>query len=161
MQVREPRPRTLLERRPKGDAVCDRPVRIEYCHYGESVSELTYPYFPARSINKMRENCLQEFESHWKCLDVNNMVCAGAFLIVYYFNCFNIQRFNRCRAPEGALNKCMFEKLVSIEIRFSFHELTSVSVATGLGESHPWHTGRPGADSRGQEPHIHSIEIAI
>ena len=29
------------------------------------------------SITKMRENCLQEFEKHWNCLEWNNQVsCA-------------------------------------------------------------------------------------
>ncbi|KAJ3568821.1 hypothetical protein NP233_g5464 [Leucocoprinus birnbaumii] len=44
-------------------------------------------------INKMRENCLEQFEAHWKCLDRNN------------------QEYYHCRKPERALNACMFEKL--------------------------------------------------
>ncbi|KAH9179536.1 NADH dehydrogenase, alpha subcomplex, subunit 8 [Lactarius sanguifluus] len=44
-------------------------------------------------ISKMRENCLQQFEAHWNCLEVNN------------------QDYAPCRKPERALNKCMFEKL--------------------------------------------------
>ena len=27
------------------------------------------------SISKMRENCLQQFEAHWNCLEMNNQVC--------------------------------------------------------------------------------------
>jgi hypothetical protein len=26
------------------------------------------------SISKMRENCLQQFEAHWNCLELNNQV---------------------------------------------------------------------------------------
>jgi NADH dehydrogenase (ubiquinone) 1 alpha subcomplex subunit 8 len=42
----------------------------------------------------MRENCLTEFDAHWRCLEWNN------------------QKYNQCRKPERTLNKCMFEKLV-------------------------------------------------
>ncbi|KAH9977625.1 Ndufa8, NADH-ubiquinone oxidoreductase complex I 19kd subunit [Lactifluus volemus] len=44
-------------------------------------------------ISKMRENCLQQFEEHWNCLEMNN------------------QEYAPCRKPERVLNKCMFEKL--------------------------------------------------
>ncbi|KAK2465930.1 hypothetical protein APHAL10511_001571 [Amanita phalloides] len=44
-------------------------------------------------INKMRENCLKEFDTHWNCLDRNN------------------QEYQYCRKPERKLNSCMFEKL--------------------------------------------------
>ncbi|TFL05827.1 hypothetical protein BDV98DRAFT_500090 [Pterulicium gracile] len=44
-------------------------------------------------INKMRENCLEQFEAHWGCLESNNHE--------YYL----------CRKAERPLNKCMFEKL--------------------------------------------------
>jgi len=44
-------------------------------------------------INKMRENCLEQFEAHWNCLEQNN------------------QEYYACRKPERTLNKCMFEKL--------------------------------------------------
>ncbi|KAF8740132.1 hypothetical protein AX14_008548 [Amanita brunnescens Koide BX004] len=44
-------------------------------------------------INKMREHCLQEFETHWNCLDRNN------------------QEYLYCRKQERKLNSCMFEKL--------------------------------------------------
>jgi NADH dehydrogenase (ubiquinone) 1 alpha subcomplex subunit 8 len=44
-------------------------------------------------ITKMRENCLQQFDEHWKCLENNN------------------QEYFMCRKPERTLNKCMFEKL--------------------------------------------------
>ena len=41
-----------------------------------SLSHSNYPLTraTARSITKMRENCLQDFEKHWKCLDWNNQV---------------------------------------------------------------------------------------
>ncbi|KAG8920635.1 hypothetical protein FRC01_000663 [Tulasnella sp. 417] len=44
-------------------------------------------------INKLRENCLAEFDKHWQCLENNN------------------QQYYMCRKPERALNKCVFEKL--------------------------------------------------
>ncbi|KIK82051.1 hypothetical protein PAXRUDRAFT_154658 [Paxillus rubicundulus Ve08.2h10] len=44
-------------------------------------------------IAKMRENCLEQFETHWNCLEMNN------------------QEYYACRKPERTLNKCMFEKL--------------------------------------------------
>ncbi|KAF9462001.1 hypothetical protein BDZ94DRAFT_1166681 [Collybia nuda] len=44
-------------------------------------------------ITKMRENCLQQFEAHWNCLERNN------------------QEYYHCRKPERTLNACMFEKL--------------------------------------------------
>ncbi|KZS91211.1 Ndufa8, NADH-ubiquinone oxidoreductase complex I 19kd subunit [Sistotremastrum niveocremeum HHB9708] len=44
-------------------------------------------------INKMRENCVKEFNEHWGCLELNN------------------QEYYRCRKPERTLNKCMFDKL--------------------------------------------------
>ncbi|KAJ6486430.1 Ndufa8, NADH-ubiquinone oxidoreductase complex I 19kd subunit [Mycena vitilis] len=44
-------------------------------------------------ITKMRENCLEQFEAHWGCLELNN------------------QEYYRCRAPERKLNSCVFEKL--------------------------------------------------
>ncbi|KAG5729890.1 NADH-ubiquinone oxidoreductase 20.8 kDa subunit [Termitomyces sp. T112] len=44
-------------------------------------------------INKMRENCLEQFQAHWNCLEKNN------------------QEYYLCRKPERSLNACMFEKL--------------------------------------------------
>ncbi|KAJ7739849.1 NADH dehydrogenase, alpha subcomplex, subunit 8 [Mycena metata] len=49
-------------------------------------------------ITKMRENCLEQFESHWGCLELNN------------------QEYYRCRAPERALNSCVFEKLGLLKV---------------------------------------------
>jgi len=44
-------------------------------------------------IAKMRENCLQSFDQHWKCLEQNN------------------QEYYACRKEERTLNQCMFEKM--------------------------------------------------
>jgi len=44
-------------------------------------------------IAKMRENCLQSFDQHWKCLELHN------------------QEYYACRKEERTLNQCMFEKL--------------------------------------------------
>ena len=30
----------------------------------------------ACSISKMRENCLQQFDEHWGCLEKNNQACG-------------------------------------------------------------------------------------
>ncbi|KAG2369775.1 Ndufa8, NADH-ubiquinone oxidoreductase complex I 19kd subunit [Suillus spraguei] len=37
--------------------------------------------------------CLEQFDAHWNCLELNN------------------QEYYACRKPERTLNKCMFEKL--------------------------------------------------
>ncbi|KZV97274.1 NADH-ubiquinone oxidoreductase subunit [Exidia glandulosa HHB12029] len=44
-------------------------------------------------INKLRENCQQEWDKHWDCLEQRN------------------QEFYRCRKAESALNACVLEKL--------------------------------------------------
>ncbi|KAF8076803.1 Ndufa8, NADH-ubiquinone oxidoreductase complex I 19kd subunit [Lyophyllum atratum] len=44
-------------------------------------------------ISKMRENCLEQFQAHWNCLEKNN------------------QEYYRCRPAERSLNACMFDKL--------------------------------------------------
>jgi hypothetical protein len=33
----------------------------------------------------MRENCLEQFESHWGCLELNNQVRWGLLELFYYF----------------------------------------------------------------------------
>lgn len=50
----------------------------------------------------MRENCLEQFEAHWNCLETNN------------------QEYYACRKPERSLNKCMFEKLVCLSFSLLF-----------------------------------------
>ncbi|KAI0303929.1 Ndufa8, NADH-ubiquinone oxidoreductase complex I 19kd subunit [Russula brevipes] len=65
-------------------------------------------------ISKMRENCLQQFEAHWNCLELNNQVCLRSVcngnLARSEQNPF-AQQYPPCRKPERTLNKCMFEKL--------------------------------------------------
>ncbi|KAH0840155.1 Ndufa8, NADH-ubiquinone oxidoreductase complex I 19kd subunit [Lanmaoa asiatica] len=61
-------------------------------------------------ISKMRENCLEQFEAHWNCLELNNQVCTPpveAAQLTYDAT----QEYYACRKPERTLNKCMFEKL--------------------------------------------------
>lgn len=87
VQIREPRPRTLLERGPESDTVCCRFVSVS--------TSYNRPSSYSR-IGKMRESCLQEFDAHWQCLEKNN------------------QYFQACRKPEKALNDCVFSKLVSL-----------------------------------------------
>ncbi|KAG9028374.1 hypothetical protein FRB95_006556 [Tulasnella sp. JGI-2019a] len=63
--------------------------RPEHClKEGRKVTRCT-----TEIIEKIRENCLEEFEQHWKCLENNN------------------QTFYMCRKPERLLNKCVFTKL--------------------------------------------------
>nr|GAT57194.1 predicted protein [Mycena chlorophos] len=44
-------------------------------------------------INKLRANCLQQFEAHWACLEQNN------------------HENYRCRPAEHTFNACVFDKL--------------------------------------------------
>ncbi|EJD48378.1 NADH dehydrogenase, alpha subcomplex, subunit 8 [Auricularia subglabra TFB-10046 SS5] len=44
-------------------------------------------------INKLRENCQDQYDKHWDCLEKRN------------------QEFYRCRKAETALNQCVFDKL--------------------------------------------------
>lgn len=63
----------------------------------------------------MRDNCLAEFDAHWKCLEMNNQV----ILLVNYegINIANSsQYFQACRQPERSLNQCVFDKLVSSHV---------------------------------------------
>jgi len=63
--------------------------RPEHClKEGRKVTRCT-----AEIIEKLRENCLEDFETHWKCLENNN------------------QTFYMCRPQERAFNKCVFNKL--------------------------------------------------
>jgi NADH dehydrogenase (ubiquinone) 1 alpha subcomplex subunit 8 len=47
------------------------------------------------SIKDINDNCLEEFRSHWQCLENQN------------------QQLWNCRTDERRLNKCVFDKLVS------------------------------------------------
>ncbi|KAJ7102652.1 NADH dehydrogenase alpha subcomplex subunit 8 [Mycena crocata] len=65
-------------------------------------------------ITKMRENCLEQYESHWGCLEQNN------------------HQYYRCRPAERTLNTCMFEKLGLLKVipgtpegRKPIHEIES------------------------------------
>ncbi|OMJ29737.1 NADH-ubiquinone oxidoreductase [Smittium culicis] len=44
-------------------------------------------------LSKVKENCAEVFESHWKCLDLGN------------------QEYQMCRPEEKKLNDCIFTKL--------------------------------------------------
>lgn len=75
-----------------------------------------------RSITKIRENCNAQFETHWQCLEKNNQV--GSFLLhtppllgerpkqIANFRLFRSQYYQACRTQEGALNRCLADKLV-------------------------------------------------
>jgi NADH dehydrogenase (ubiquinone) 1 alpha subcomplex subunit 8 len=62
-------------------------------------------------ITKMRENCLQQFDAHWNCLELHNQVSLSIQLSMAKHLTLS-QEYYRCRKPERTLNKCMFEKLV-------------------------------------------------
>lgn len=57
----------------------------------------------------MRENCLQEFEAYWKCLDVNNMVSLRAlYLIFRYLNTVKRSAGNVvARQSVHSINACL------------------------------------------------------
>lgn len=68
----------------------------------------------------MRENCLEQFKVHWNCLEYNNQVrglSLRAFFHLLKLFVALVQEYRYCRKPERALNKCMFEKLVSGHVR--------------------------------------------
>lgn len=48
-----------------------------------------------RSIQDINTYCLEQFRSHWECLDNNN------------------QQMWQCRPDEWRLNRCVFDNLVS------------------------------------------------
>lgn len=67
-----------------------------YVHLSSSNVLITMRLTSSDRISKMRENCLAQFDTHWNCLENNN------------------HEYYQCRKPERALNKCMFDKLVSV-----------------------------------------------
>lgn len=72
--------------------------------YGALIS-LSGSYTPANqyySIKDLNEHCLEEFRSHWKCLDNQN------------------HHLWNCRSEERRLNKCVFDKLVSHSSKVEF-----------------------------------------
>lgn len=71
LQVRESGPRTLPEGGPSRHTMCARPVCIGLIQF---LSHPTSLFLRAYSIAKMRENCLQDFQKHWSCLEINNQV---------------------------------------------------------------------------------------
>lgn len=118
MQVWKSRPWSLLERRPSSYALCYRPVGSVQC-FTLSTTQSGMPesvdsFFPR--INKLRENCLKEWDAHWECLERNNQVCAepspcGTSVKVFRTPSHK-QEFYACRKPERTFNKCVFDKLV-------------------------------------------------
>ena len=49
---------------------------------------------PGASIEDINKHCLDQFRSHWQCLENNN------------------QQLWQCRKAEWKLNKCVFDNLV-------------------------------------------------
>jgi hypothetical protein len=66
------------------------------------------------SISDINKECLDQFRSHWQCLENHN------------------QQLWNCRSEERRLNKCVFEKLVS----------TDLSNFLGLTADHSSHSRR-------------------
>ena len=74
LQGRKSRPCSLPKGGSTGNKMCDRPVRT-FSYLSPSDAHDTPFQFFFGSITKMRENCLQQFEAHWSCLEMNNQVC--------------------------------------------------------------------------------------
>ena len=49
---------------------------------------------PVARLEDVNKSCLEQFRTHWQCLENNN------------------QQLWQCRPDEWKLNKCVFEKLV-------------------------------------------------
>lgn len=53
-------------------------------------------------ITKLRENCLQEFDNHWKCLENNNQV--SSLMVLGRYLCFS------CTAASGGTFRAMADQ---------------------------------------------------
>ena len=65
-----------------------------------------------------------------------------------------MQEYNHCRKPERALNKCMFEKLVSVHFATTL-ERANVCRTSGSRQNYSWIARGQDTHTRGQEPDIH------
>jgi len=76
LQARKSGSRPLSQGRPTGDEVCSRSVRRvpPSPRFRELSEHVPYPCCLAFRITKMRENCLQQFDAHWNCLELHNQV---------------------------------------------------------------------------------------
>ena len=66
-------------------------------------------------VGKVKENCLAEFDAHWRCLEFNNQVSVDDLEMTPGLS--TIQYYQACRKPEKTLNQCVFEKLVSLWVQ--------------------------------------------
>jgi len=64
------------------------------CTYWRKAQYRTLGIDSSGSIKDINENCLEQFRTHWQCLENHN------------------QQLWNCRSEERKLNKCVFEKLV-------------------------------------------------
>lgn len=102
----------------------------------------------------MRENCAQQFDAHWQCLERKNQVrppspcsrplfvpssvmnyelrrCIRVFSLFSWLWFHAAQEYYLCRQPERKLNACMFEKLVSfLRSLYLFHWRMDLSPST-------------------------------
>ena len=76
---------------PQGHQVCGERVR------GPTLSR-TGEVLTICSISDINKECLDQFRTHWQCLENHN------------------QQLWNCRSEERRLNKCVFDKLVSIRL---------------------------------------------
>ena len=67
-------PRTLSEGGSQSDAMCNRLVCILFVW---TFLLLIYICYQLIRLTKMRENCLQQFDAHWECLEKRNQVCIS------------------------------------------------------------------------------------
>lgn len=70
------------------------------------------------SISDINKECLDQFRSHWQCLENHN------------------QQLWNCRSEERRLNKCVFDKLVSGFLQAALFVL----IRLVTGEEDPRHT---------------------
>lgn len=88
----------------------------------------------AGSIKDLNEQCLQEFRTHWQCLENHN------------------QQLWNCRSEERRLNKCVFDKLV----RTCFVYLSGDALLTGteIGEDDTRYSQRRDPGSSADAQHL-------
>ncbi|KNZ59782.1 NADH dehydrogenase (Ubiquinone) 1 alpha subcomplex 8 [Puccinia sorghi] len=100
------------------------------------------------AITKIKAACLDQFTSHWKCLDRNN------------------HGFEFCRKPERDLNACLFQKLVSLHFVVKKNpQKTMPSVSPvpnhSIQKRDPGHARRTDTDSREEEPDLRAHPTII
>lgn len=102
----------MLEGRTKSHEMCGERVRTNHLRDWKlregkgqqerrSCEDFLLTGISDNSIDDINKSCLEEFRSHWLCLENNN------------------HQLWQCRRPERVLNKCVFQKIVRTP---SFHQ---------------------------------------